>query len=69
MVHLVITRTNKTTKNGSSYIEAIATQADTQNPKVSRDVNGNIMVMVHDFNLSTKDSSETPKRESRSVAK
>jgi hypothetical protein len=69
MVHLVITRTKKTAKDGNSYIQSITTQADTQNPKVSRDANGNVMVTMHDFNLSTEDFCETPKRESRRVEK
>jgi hypothetical protein len=52
-------------ENPKVYIKAVATQADTENPKVSRDANGNVMVTVHDFNLSTEDFCETPKRESR----
>jgi hypothetical protein len=59
----------KTNNDGNSYIKAVATQADTENPKVSRDANGNVMVTVHDFNLSTEDFCEMPKRESRRLEK
>jgi hypothetical protein len=33
MVHLVVTRTKKTAEDGNSYIQAVATQADTQNQR------------------------------------